>query len=67
METVRDIRKRRGFTQEVLAEKCGCHATTISHIERGREHPSLELFGQMARELKVTPTRLLGVLNVPFR
>jgi transcriptional regulator with XRE-family HTH domain len=65
METVRDARERLSFTQEELAERCGCHATTISHIERGREQPSLELFAHMARELKITPTRLLTLLRKP--
>ncbi len=64
MESVRDRRERVGFTQAELAQRCGCHATTISHIERGREQPSLELFARMADELKISPTKLLDLLNV---
>jgi transcriptional regulator with XRE-family HTH domain len=65
METVRDARIRVGLTQEVLAERCGCHATTISHIEKGREKPSLELFARMRWELKVPADKLLRLLNMP--
>lgn len=64
METLKERRKRFGITQKELAETCGCHPTTISHIERERELPSLPLFARMAEELKVSPTKLLTLLNV---
>lgn len=59
METVRDVRIQRKMTQETLAERCGCDATTISHIECDRELPSLRLFKRLSRELKLSPTKLL--------
>jgi transcriptional regulator with XRE-family HTH domain len=61
---VRDRRERVGLTQAELAEKCGCHATTISQIESGRIHPSLPLFARMAPALKVSASKLLVLLNV---
>lgn len=64
METLKERRDRLGITQKELAETCGCHPTTISHIERERELPSLMLFARMAEELKVSPTKLLELLNV---
>jgi transcriptional regulator with XRE-family HTH domain len=59
METVRDARNKAGMTQEALAERCQCDATTISHIECDRELPSLRLFAKLSRELKMSPTKLL--------
>lgn len=62
MEFVRQQRERRDLTQAALAERCGCHPTTVSQIEKGRMLPSLELFARLAHELKVSPARLLGEL-----
>jgi transcriptional regulator with XRE-family HTH domain len=46
---VQFLRKSRGLTQEVLAEKIGISIDFLSLIERGRNSPSfdnLEQFGQ---------------------
>lgn len=64
MESLRDRRERVGLTQAGLAEKCGCHATTISQMESGRILPSLPLFARMAPALKVSASKLLMLLNV---
>lgn len=63
MESLRDRRERVGLTQAELAERCGCHETTISQIERGRMQPSLELFRRMVPALKVSAKKLLTMLN----
>lgn len=52
------------LTQRELGERCGRDATTISHIERGREHPSIEVFAHLVRELKVPAAKLLAILDV---
>jgi len=62
MEFVRTLRARRDLTQAQLAEKCGCHWSTVSQIEHSKMLPSLELFARLARELKVSPSRLLDEL-----
>jgi transcriptional regulator with XRE-family HTH domain len=61
---LKQARERRGYTQEALATDCDCHATTISHIERGREQPSVELLAKLSFRLKVSPTRMLVMLKV---
>jgi transcriptional regulator with XRE-family HTH domain len=65
MESLRDRREQVGLTQAALAQKCGCHATTISQIESGRILPSLPLFARMLPALKLRASRLLVMLNVP--
>jgi transcriptional regulator with XRE-family HTH domain len=62
MEFVRHLRERRDLTQAALAQKCGCHPTTVSQIEKARMLPSLELFARLVRALKVSPSRLLEEL-----
>jgi transcriptional regulator with XRE-family HTH domain len=39
---VRSLRKSRGLTQEVLAERCGLSPDTIRRLEHGSFSPSLE-------------------------
>jgi transcriptional regulator with XRE-family HTH domain len=65
METLRDRRERVGLTQAELAQKCGCHPTTISQIESGKMLPSLPLFARLLLALRVRASRLLVMLNVP--
>jgi DNA-binding XRE family transcriptional regulator len=61
---LKQARKRAGFTLKTLALECECHPSTICHIERGREQPSIELFARLAQKLELTPTKLLAMLNV---
>lgn len=58
MEFVRNLRERRGLTQDEVASKCGCHPTTVSQIENSRMLPSLELFVRLAHVLKCSQSRL---------
>ena len=41
-ETVRTIRKKKGFSQEELADRSGLHRTYIGGIERGERNLSLQ-------------------------
>jgi transcriptional regulator with XRE-family HTH domain len=57
--TIREFRLRLGYSQEVLAEKCGLHRTYIGGVERGERNISLENIVRIARALRVTPSQLL--------
>jgi len=50
---VRDLRKKRGWTQERLAEVAGRHWTYIGGIERGERNVTLEVVADIARALDV--------------
>jgi transcriptional regulator with XRE-family HTH domain len=50
---IRVIRKRPGFTQEVLAEKVERTVDAISQLERGRSLPSFETLERLALALDV--------------
>ena len=51
---IREIRKRQGLSQEMLAERAGISAQYISNIERGRENPTLDLMLRLSGALKVS-------------
>lgn len=40
---MREARERSGWTAADLARKIPCHPSTLSNIERGRDHPSREI------------------------
>jgi transcriptional regulator with XRE-family HTH domain len=50
---IREIRKRRGLTQEVLAERVERSVDAISALERGRALPSFETLEKLAQALDV--------------
>lgn len=48
-----EIRKKRGLSQDVLAERLGISTQYVSNIERGRGNPGLDLLFSMADTLNV--------------
>lgn len=50
---VRDLRKKRGWTQERLADAAGRHWTYIGGIERGERNITLQVAADIARALDV--------------
>ncbi len=53
------LRKNRGWTQQILAEKVGVSRVTVARIEIGNRKPSLELLERLAKALKVKAGDLL--------
>ncbi len=53
------LREKRGWTQQVLAEKVGVSRVTIARVEIGNRKPSLELLYRLAKALKVKVGDLL--------
>jgi len=50
---IKTIRKRRGLTQDQLAERIGRTGDAISQLERGRSLPSFETLERLALALDV--------------
>lgn len=65
-ETVSDLRKERGFTQQSLAEASGLSISTIRGVEQGaRSEPGAETLLQIGQALGVSvETLLTGVSSV---
>ena len=53
-ERIRTLRKKRGLSQEDLAELCGLDRTYISGIERGLRNVALRNIEALAKALDVS-------------
>lgn len=51
---IKNLRKRKGYSQEKLAEIAGINPKYLSSIERGEENPTLDLFIRLSQGLKVS-------------
>lgn len=56
---LREIRERKGISQEKLAALAGLDRTYISKIERGERNISIETAAKLAEALEVPVTQLL--------
>ncbi len=52
-------RKKRGWTQEELAERSGVQAGEISRMEAGKRDPQISTLEKLAAALEVRPGQLL--------
>jgi transcriptional regulator with XRE-family HTH domain len=58
---VRELRKRRGLSQEELAHASGLHPTYISGIERGLRNPTWRSIGRVCEALQVKVSELAAL------
>lgn len=55
---IKEIRKRRGLTQEKLAELAGIETPSMSNIENGKNYPNHETLEKLSVALDVSPYEL---------
>lgn len=55
---LRNVRERRGLSQEALADLAGLHRTYVSSIERGQRNVGLDNVIRLAAALDVPPSAL---------
>src|SRR5215211_9461670 len=60
-ERVRMLRRERGLTLDLLAERSGVSRAMISKLERGEKNPTLVVAAKLAEGLGVTLSQLAGV------
>ena len=56
---LRRLRVERGLSQEELAHRTGIDRTYVSHLERLRYNPTLDMVERLAKALDVEPLALL--------
>jgi transcriptional regulator with XRE-family HTH domain len=59
-DVVRELRLRRGLSQEALSFACGRHRTYVSLLERGRSSPTLDTLWMLAAALGVKPAEIVS-------
>lgn len=59
-QSVRYWRKKRGMSQEELAERAQLHPTYVSGIETGCRNPTVKIIGRIAEALGVEPAALFS-------
>lgn len=64
-ETLRGLRKDRGFSQEALAEAASVTADYLGFIERGENVPTLSILLKLARALNIDAGDLLAEFTLP--
>ena len=56
---LRQLREKRGLSQEALALQCGLDRTYVSLLERGLRQPSLKTVFALAESLNVKASRFV--------
>lgn len=56
---IRQARKKRGWSQQELAKRCGISVSFLGHIERGTRIMSLETFSRICTALDADAGELL--------
>jgi transcriptional regulator with XRE-family HTH domain len=58
---IRELRQKKGWSQEKLAEEAGLHRTYIGQVERGEKSIGVNHLRRVAAALGVQPSEILGV------
>jgi transcriptional regulator with XRE-family HTH domain len=58
-KTLREVRAKRGLSQEALSFQTDLHRTYISQLERGLKSPSLETLNQLCKALGISKSAFL--------
>ena len=59
-QRIRELRAKRGYSQEEFADRCGVHRTFMGTIERGESNLSFQNLVKVARGLEITLSQLLS-------
>ena len=57
--SLRELRKKAGFTQEELAFEAGIERNYVSLIELGRNQPTISVIFKLAIALNIKPSKLI--------
>ncbi|MCP4361086.1 MAG: helix-turn-helix transcriptional regulator [Chloroflexi bacterium] len=61
---LRELRLKKGFSQETFAFEVGIHRTYVSQLERGLKSPSLKTIQKIGRVLDVTLSELMSLVEI---
>jgi uncharacterized Tic20 family protein/DNA-binding transcriptional regulator YiaG len=58
-QRIKDLRNRKGFSQEGLSEKTGLSLRTIQRIEKGKTQPRGDSLKRLAKAFEVSPDEIM--------
>ena len=61
---IKELRNKKGFTQEQLAENIGINPKYLSGIERGKENPTLDMLIKLSGALTADLGELFRVVEI---
>jgi transcriptional regulator with XRE-family HTH domain len=61
---IKEIRVKKGMTQEQLSEKMGINPKYLSSIERGKENPTLDTLIKVAQSLDVDMGQIFTLVQI---
>jgi transcriptional regulator with XRE-family HTH domain len=65
--TIRVLRKQRGFSQEILAERSGLHPNYIGAIERAEKNPTILSLASITSSLDVSLEEFFSIVEISNR
>lgn len=63
-KAIKEYRKKKGISQEELADLCGLHRTYISDVERGARNVSLVNIEKICEALEVKVYRVFRTIDM---
>lgn len=66
-EILKELREKKGFTQEQLASALHLSKNAISHYEQGRNDPSIQTLQHIADIFDVSVDYLIGRTSIPVQ
>ena len=64
---IREIRKKRGWTQVYLAQHTGLGSVYISQLENGKKEPGLRTIEILSLGFDMTPAQLFRGIGAPLK
>lgn len=62
-EVLRELRKERGLTQELLGFEADLRRTFVSSLELGEKQPTLLTIFKLSNALAVSPSKLIALVE----
>jgi transcriptional regulator with XRE-family HTH domain len=59
---IAELRRKRDFIREELAQGCGVHETYLSRVERAENHVSFAVMNRIAQALEISMSDLFNDL-----
>lgn len=66
MNNLRKIRKKKGLTQQELADMVGVSRQLICYMEKGKYNITNSIIKKMSKALEISPVEIMGVDNFKF-